>query len=152
MAKIDNPRKQFNFSIQVATAPINPWLVQEVDIQESIDVTTHGDTNHDIKTGGRSMIGKLTLRKLMLTDGADNYFFDWMASVADRLIGGGLVPNLYKRTLIINELAEDGATIINTWVATGCWPSKRSAIELRRQQSDNTIEELELEVDDFQKA
>lgn len=153
MAQIENPRKVFNFSVQVAQLPINPWLVQEVDIpEESLEVISHGDTNHDTKTAGRKMIGNLRLSKLLLTDGSDNYWFDWMASAQDTLIGGGLPPQQYKRTLIITELAEDGATVINTWTATGCFPSRRSSITLNRSSSDNTIEEIELSVDKIEKV
>jgi phage tail-like protein len=153
MAQIENPRKVFNFSIQVANLPINPWLAQEVDIpEESLEVVSHGDTNHDIKTAGRHMYGNMTIRKLMLTSGSDNYFFDWMASCSDVLLGGGLTPTAYKRTLIITELAEDGGSIINTWIATGCFPSRRSAIALKRTSSDNTIEEVELSIDTLEKV
>jgi phage tail-like protein len=152
MAKIENPRKVFNFSIQIVQAPLNNWLAQDVEIpEESIEVTEHGDTNHNIKTGGRHMFGMAKITKLMLASGSDTYFFDWMASVADVQLGGGLIPTQYKRTLIVNELAEDGGTIINTWTMTGCWPSKRSAISLQRMSSDNTMEEIELCVDKVEK-
>ena len=59
MAQVSNPRKEFNFTIQIAPAPINPFLAQKVEIPEiTIDQTEHGDTNHDIKTAGRIKFGK----------------------------------------------------------------------------------------------
>ena len=152
MANISNPRKQFNFSIQVVEAPINPFLCQEVDLPEiTIEQTSHGDTNHDIKTGGRISVGNLTIQKIMTTSGADNYFFDWALSVADPVLGGGLVPDEYKRTLLITELAEDGVSAVNTWVCTGAWPTKINGQKLNRLSSDNSIENIELSVDKAEK-
>lgn len=153
MAQIENPRKKFNFSISIAPDPIDPFLVQKVQIPErEVEVVEHGDTNHDIKTGGRVKFGMLTLEKISTTSGADTYFEDWMASIADPLLGGGLVPDQYKRIMTITELAEDGVTPLNTWVCTGCWPSKRNSIDLSRTESDNTIESLEICVDTVEKV
>lgn len=148
MAKISNPRKKFNFSIQVVELPINPFLFQKVNIPEKeIEMTEHGDVNHNIKTGGKSKFGNLTAEKLMTTDGADNYFWDWAASVSDAIIGGGLVPDEYKRTLLVTELAEDGTSILNSWLILGAWPQKINGQELDRMSSDNSMESIELCVD-----
>tara|TARA_R110002020_G_scaffold54690_5_gene152277 strand:- start:3518 stop:3979 length:462 start_codon:yes stop_codon:yes gene_type:complete len=148
MANISNPRKKFNFTISIPTAPIDPFLVQNVEIPErEIEVVEHGDTNHDIKTGGRVKIGMITLEKISTTTGADVYFEDWMLLVQNEVIGGGSAPAIYKKLIIITELAEDGTTQINQWTAIGCWPSKRNSISLDRTESDNTIESVELCVD-----
>jgi len=89
MANVSNPRKKFNFSIQIAPAPINPFLCQTVDLPDiSIEQTAHGDTNHDIKTGGRVSVGNLSLDKISTTSGADNYMYDWAMSVQDIILGG----------------------------------------------------------------
>lgn len=152
MANIKNPRKEFNFSIQVVGAPINPFLVQEVTIGDiSITQAKHGDTNHDIKTAGRVEIGETELSKLMVTSGADNYMFDWAYSCQDVIIGGGLIPQQYKRNLLISELAEDGTSIINTWILTGCWPTKINGQKLSRMSSENSLERVSLSVDKVEK-
>ena len=149
---IENPRKVFNFSIQVMGAPIDPFLSQKVVVPEiSADVVEHGDTNHDIKTAGRVKYSMVQVEKIMTTSGADNYFFDWLYSCQDPIIGGGLNPTAYKRTITITELAEDGTSILNTWVLTGCWPSKINSMNLSRTESDNTMESLELCVDKIEK-
>jgi len=148
MAKIENPRKVNLFTIEIIPIPINPFLFQKVTIPErDIQVATHGDINHDIKTGGRANYGNIMLEKLMVTDGADNYFSDWAASVNDPDIGGGLTPFDYKRIVTITELAEDGTSILNTWVCTGCWPQKINGQELDRMSAENSIESIELCVD-----
>ncbi len=146
MANIANPRKHFQFSIY---APgLNPFLAQEVTIPEvSIDVVDHGDTNFMVKTGGMKKIGKITIDKISTALGPDNWLAAWMSEVQNEFLGGGLIPTLYKRTLTIDQYSNDGVTIINSWVCYGCWPSKRNGIKLDRKSSDNTIEAIELEVD-----
>jgi phage tail-like protein len=152
MAKISNPRKGFNFTIQIAPLPIDAWLAQKVTIpQIEVEKTAHGDTNHDIKTGGRVKYNDIKIEKIMTTSGSDNYFYDWASSVADVWIGGGLVPNLYKRVLTITELAEDGQTPINTWICEGCWPTKINDMPLDRMSSENTIESIDISVDRIEK-
>lgn len=170
MAKNHNPRKKFNFSVQVVGAPIDPFLVQNVEIPErEIEVVEHGETNHDIKTGGRVKFGMIILEKILTTDlnsGEHTYFEDWMASVQDPVTGGGLTPGTalgYKRNIIITEFPESGIVVnpltgsptgafLNQWICTGCWPSKRNAIDLNRTESDNTIEHIELCVDYLEKV
>jgi phage tail-like protein len=152
MAQVSNPRKGFNFSIQIAPLPIDPWLAQKVTIpQIEVEKAAHGDTNHDIKTGGRVKYNDIKIEKIMRTSGSDNYFFDWAASVADVVIGGGLTPTLYKRVITITELAEDGTTPINVWVCGGCWPTKINDMGLDRMSSENSIESIDISVDTIEK-
>lgn len=152
MANVKNPRKQFNFSIQIAPDPINPFLAQRVQIPEvALEMVAHGDTNHDIKTAGRVSYSQVNIEKISTTDGADNYFFDWLYSAQDAVIGGGLVPTEYKRVVTITELAEDGTSALNTWILIGCWPSKINGTQLDRTSSDNTVESIELCVDKIEK-
>ena len=91
------------------------------------------------------------LEKLLSTEGADNYFWDWSSSVNDAVIGGGLVPSEYKRVLTISEIAEDGTSILNTWICTGCFPHKINGQELDRTIGENSLETLELCVDIVEK-
>ncbi len=148
MAKVSNPRKSFNFSVQIAQLPINPFLVQEIDDPEvEVEQVTHGDVNYDVKTPGRVKVGNGTMRKLQTTGGADNYMWDWLESCQDAFIGGGLVPDEAKRTFIINDLAEDGTSILNTYTWEGVWPTKINGLQRRRTSSDNSIEVIEFSVD-----
>jgi len=152
MANIKSPRKKFNFSIQIVPAPINPFLAQKVTAPEiSLGVAKHGDTNHDIKTAGRVEVGDITIEKIISTSGADNYFFDWLKSCQDELIGGGLVPDEYKRQIIITELAEDGTSILNTHLAIGAWPSKINGMDFDRMSTENSVESITLSVDKYDK-
>ncbi len=167
MAKNYNPRKKFNFSVEIVGAPIDPFLVQSVEIPErEIEVVEHGETNHSIKTGGRVSFGMIILEKIFTTDlsaAAHTYFEDWMEFIQNPAIGGGAAPfpntatptSGYKRDIIITEFPESGiavnqatgiptGTVLQAWTCKGCWPSKRDAIDLNRNESDNTIEKIEL--------
>ena len=147
MAQFSNPRKQFNFTI--STPGLNPFVAQEVTLPEvATDVVEHGDTNFDVKTGGRRKLGVLTIRKLMTATGPDNWLRDWILEVQNTQLGGGFLPDIYKRTITVDELSTDGVTIINSHTYYGCWPSKKDPIELKRLGSDNTMESLELQVDE----
>ncbi len=150
---VSNPRKGFNFSIEIVTAfgSLN-WLAQKVTPPDKdIDVVEHGDSNHSIKTGGRVNFNALTIEKLMTTSGPATYFWDWAKAVADSISGGGTIPSAYKAPILIKELAEDHASVLNTWTYVGCWPSKINGIPLDRLSSENSLEVIELQVDEVGK-
>jgi len=147
-AYIENPRKNFNFSAIFSGLPLNPFLIQEFDLPSfDIDVVAHGDTNHDIKTGGRIKFDAVKMKKLMVATGPDTWLYTWLILIQDVLTGGGQLPMIYKRSLTVFEYSNDNSTPINTWLLEGCWPNKLDAIQLRRLGSENTMESLELQVD-----
>jgi phage tail-like protein len=143
---IPNPRKNFNFSIQVPG--LNPFLAQQVDIPDfDIDVVEHGDANFLVKTGGMQKYGTCKVSKISTATAPDNWVWDWMFQVQDVFAGGGDLPSNYKRSVVIEQFSNDGVTVINTWVLYGCWPSKINGVNFRRKESDNTMEEIEFCVD-----
>ena len=151
-AIIPNPRKTFNWSISFPTHPINAFLCQRVTLPEKeIEAVSHGDTNHDIKTAGRITFSNLIVEKLSTTSGSDTWFHNWLYSCQDPIIGGGLTPSAYKETMIVQELAEDGVTVLNTHILEGVFPVKGGGEELDRTSSDNIIEHLEFSVDTMDK-
>jgi len=152
MAKFANPRKRFNFSIQISPDPINPFLFQKVTMPDAdIEEVPHGDTNHDVKTAGRVTYGKIVCEKLLPSNQGDAYMWSWFDTCQSSLLGGGAPPDIYKKVITVVEMAEDGATILNTWVAEGVWPSSMPGTEFDRQASDNTIENLEFSIDKYSK-
>jgi phage tail-like protein len=152
MAKFANPRKKFNWSIQISPDPINPFLFQKVEMPEStITQDEHGDTNHNIKTAGKVDYPNIRAEKLMSSRSGDNYMWSWHDTCQSSVIGGGATPDIYKKTIIVTELAEDGATVLNTWIAEGVWPCKLSPSELVRTDSGNAIEAIEFSVDKLQR-
>ena len=155
MAIVANPRKVFNFSLSFQGVPIEPFLFQSCDLPDrEIDVVEHGDTNHDIKTGGRNKVGNITLEKLLRTtrNVESLYFWAWMDMVQSNVTGGGLTPTAYWRTLIVEEFAEDGITPINRWEIYDAWPFKINGQNQKRTSSDNTIEKIELACNDVIKT
>lgn len=146
-AKVKNPRKGFLFQVIFVKHPINAYLFQNVVLPEvGVEQVSHGDINRDVKTGGRVTVGNMTCRKLETTSGSDTWLWDWMMSVQDLQVGGGLVPPQYWETVVVNELAEDGKSILNSWTLNEVWPTRLNGQTLDRMSSDNTIEEIEFSV------
>lgn len=151
-AKVKNPRKKFLWSISFPKHPINTYLFQTCTLPDiEIEQVTHGDVNRDVKTAGRVTIGNLVVEKLLTTAGSDTWLIDWLYACQDHIIGGGLVPSQYWENAVVNELAEDGVSVINTHVLTEVWPCKISGLELDRMASENTIESIEFSVGTYDK-
>lgn len=147
MAKIKNPRKKFLWAVTFMKHPINTYLFQKVQIPEvTIDEVAHGDVNRDVKTGGRVNYGSMTAEKLETTSGSDTWLWEWLQSIQDGLLGGGLTPPEYWETVKVDELAEDGVSVINTWILQEVWPKKLNGQDLDRKSSDNTMESIEFSV------
>lgn len=147
MAKVNNPRKAFQYSISFPKHPINSYLAQKVTLPDiEVEEVTHGDVNRDVKTAGRVSVGSLTIEKLMTTSGSDSWAHDWLMSCQDILLGGGNIPTTYWETVVVNELAEDGVSVLNTWVMGEVWPKKITGLELDRTSSDNSVEKVEFSV------
>lgn len=111
-----------------------------------IEQVAHGDINRDVKTAGRVTISNLIVEKLMTTSGSDTWLHDWLYSCQDHIVGGGLVPSQYWETVIVNELAEDGVSVLNTHLFEEVWPCKVNGQELDRMASENSIESIEFSV------
>ena len=142
-AKVKNPRKKFLWSIMFPKHPINTYLFQSCTLPDQV---AHGDVNRDVKTAGRVTIGNLIVEKLMTTAGSDTWLHDWLYACQDHIVGGGLVPSQYWETAIVNELAEDGVSVLNTHVFEEVWPCKITGLDLDRMASENTIESIEFSV------
>ena len=146
MANVANPRKQFNFDI--SSPGVNSFLCQKVTIPDfEIDVVAHGDTNYDVKTGGRHKYGALMIEKIASATVSDIYIWVWMQEIQDVILGGGILPFLYKRTIEVTQFSTDGILVLNSWVMKGCWPSKINGLEYNRLGSENTLESIEIQVD-----
>ncbi len=146
MAKIANPRKVFNFRIEIAG--FDQFLAQTVEIPEiELEVTEHGDTNHSIKTAGRIKIGDITMEKLKPTLLPDNMFWTWLHAAQNILLGGGLLPINYKQIIIIKEMDTTGLIALNRWLCEGVFPKKISQNKLDRMSSDNVLETVVFSVD-----
>lgn len=147
MAQVNNPRKNFNFQVSIDT--INPFLCQEVKLPDvEFDMTEHGDVNYDVKTAGRKKIGQLTVNKIFPADQLDTGVRDWASTIQDQTTGGGALPSEYKRTIVVQQYAPDGVTVLDQWEYDGCWPQKINGIEFNRRSSENTTQTIEFCVDE----
>lgn len=146
MAQVENPRKNFQFNIILPG--LDPFLCQDVKTPDAdIDVVQHGDAGFMVKTGGMKKIGNLTISKISPADSVDAYFKNWQGQIMSTRTGGGALPSQYKTTIMVEELSTDGFTVINREVYKGCWPSKINGKDLSRKASENTVESVELQVD-----
>jgi phage tail-like protein len=150
MAKINNPRKSFQFSVIIQG--IAPFLVQTVKLPDvEIEADEHGDTNYKVKTGGMMSYGNLTISKICeAIPLIDQYIWSWVNTIQNVYTGGGALPSLYKSVILIEQFAPDGKTVLKRWTCEGCWPRRINGIEFNRAQSGNTIENIEFEVDRMQ--
>lgn len=153
MAKVSNPRKRFLWQLTFVKHPLNPYLFQNITLPEiNVEQVEHGDVNYSVKTGGRVTTGNLMAEKLLTTSGSDTWFLDFLYSVQDPFIGGGLIPDQYKESVKVDELAEDGVSILNSWILTGVWATRLNGQELNRMSSDNTVDTIEFSVDLMEKV
>lgn len=148
MANINNPRKNFNFSIYVEG--LNPWLAQEVTIGEvTIEKVIHGDANYEVKTGGMRKVGDVNIKKLIPSDATDMWLTNWMDQVQSAETGGGKLPSEYKRDLFVEMYGPDNFTVIGRWQIVGAWPARRGEYGLNRLSSDNVLDDIDLSCDDI---
>lgn len=146
-AKVKNPRKNYQYSIVFPKHPINSYLAQNVTLPSlEIEEVKHADVNRDVKTAGRVIVGDLIVEKLLTTSGSDTWAHDWLMSCQDIIVGGGLIPSEYWETVVVNELAEDGVSVLNSWILDEVWPKKIDGIKLDRTTSENTVEHIEFSV------
>lgn len=167
-ASIANPHKQFQF--QITIEGMDSMLAQKVTLPSpEIDVAEHGDRNHIIKTAGIIKFDTLKVEKIswggniwsgdgyaagdnILSSGdianVDN-IWKWVHQIQNCLYGGGTLPSQYKQDIVVSKFGTDGHSEIGTWKCLGAWPSKINGVELSRVDSENTIESIEFQVDEF---
>lgn len=146
MAKINNPRKAFQFQIYIPG--INPFLCQDVTTSDNELVQVeHGDTNYDVKTAGKVKLGNLMVKKICDSTPLDQAVWIWIKRIQNTLTGGGDLPSQYKATIRVDQYAPDGVTTLKSWFYEGCWPTKINGVELSRMKSENTIEDIQFSVD-----
>lgn len=147
MAEVANPHKKFQFSIFLFG--MNPFLVQKVTLPDrSVDQIEHGEGNHLVKTGGLLKFSNMMLDKISNASLPENLIWIWISLVQNGTTGGGAIPEIYKKTIQVQKLSTNMAKPIKTWNYVGVWPVKINGVELDRVSSDNTIESIELSVDD----
>lgn len=146
MAIISNPSKVFQFNIIIPG--LNPFLCQKVNSPDvEFDITEHGDTNHLIKTAGLKKVGQLTIEKISSNTQLDLFAAQWQGLIGSFLTGGGVIPTIYKKDIVIQQTGPDRVTVTKTWLCKGCWPQKRNGVDFDRKSSDNSIEKIEFCVD-----
>lgn len=148
MAQLENPAKEFQFGLILPG--LIPALVQKVKLPDTdFDIAEHGDAGFLVKTAGLIKFGKLNLTKLKPSDALDVYIWTWVKQIRNTVTGGGAPPSLYKKVGLVEQYGNDGITVVHSWVVKGVWPSKINGVSYDRASSNNTIEDIEFEVDEL---
>jgi len=145
---IDNPAKEFQFRIVVMG--FDPAYAQKAKLPDiDFDITEHGDAGHIIKTAGLVKLSKFSLDKLMPADKLDEWIWTWVKTIRNFKTGGGVLPSIYKRDIMVQQFSYDGFTPVRNWLLTGAWPSKVNGISFDKVSSQNTVTSIEFEVDEM---
>ena len=148
MAKVQNPRKEFNF--QISIVGLNPFLAQTVKLPDiEFDNVEHGDVNYDVKTAGRKKVGMMRVEKIFDAEGLDTFIRNWMNQIQNQDTGGGQLPSQYKRSALVQQFAPDGVTVVEFWELEGVWPQKADGLNFNRRGSENTQQVIEFCVDEM---
>lgn len=148
---ITNPRKQFKFRVTIFGIPTLPAFgVQEVDLPDrELEQDEHGAGVTNIKTAGKVNIGNATFNRVMsaAVGAVSGEIWEWSRLCQDEILQTGGDPELYKKIVQIDELANDNQTALDTWYLVGCWPKLINGRQFRAAESGNTVESFELSVD-----
>ena len=142
MAGYANPLRGYKFRVEIDG--VDQWLIQKFKAPEiEVSQIEHGGSDANIKTPSKKKIGNATIEKLKPLDKADLWSFEWMNEC---LLG---FPSATKRNIVVVELANDGVTTVNRHILVGCFPIKSSQTDWDRMADANTIETVELSVEDY---
>ena len=150
-----NPRKAFNFRISFPGQPAMPvFSCQSVIMpEETVEPVEHGLGNSRIKTAGQYIVGDATIERIIpatnnqTSRDVNKFFRDWQRLAQDPIVGGGTDPLVYKHIVLIEELANDGISVLNSYTLVGAWPTKINGREYKRTESNNVVETVDLSTD-----
>jgi len=152
MAQVENPRKSYNFRLDITG--IGNFYAQEVDLPDSeIDKVEHGDSNYDVSSPGKTNVTDLMIQKLLFGDASDSAIWIWHVNCQNSLVGGSAPPSEIRLYGSLTEFATDQVTVVNSWWFEGLWPFKINGQKFKRGgESENAIENIEFSVDRMQKV
>ncbi|MBZ5523346.1 MAG: phage tail protein [Acidobacteriia bacterium] len=140
----DRPYGQFNFRVKIdtdqgttATAGFQEvsGLGTEVHIAEYR--AGNWSDNSPIKVNGSTKFPDLTLKRGVIGEVA--FLHGWLKAVRE----GGNDSSVLK-PVVVELLAEDRVTVVQTWTLTNCRPMKYTGPSLTGKGTDVAIEELVL--------
>ena len=156
MAQIENPRKDYAFSVHIMdpnNAEVDNFLCQEITLPDSeIDQVEHGDINFDVKTPGKRKTGNFMVDKILHQASSDVIIWNWHELCQSLASGTGSLAANIKMPIRVHELNENQKPI-QTWYFMGCWPQKINGQKLKRAgDAENSIESIEFSVDKIAKV
>jgi phage tail-like protein len=138
----ENPIRSYRFAVEIEG--VDQFSIQKVTLPEfGMSVVEHGGADRNIKTASKKVIGNATFEKLKSLEGSDRWAYDWVSTAVKAL------PTVYKRNIVVKELANDGLLTVNRWLLEGCFVVNVSHSDLDRMADANHIQTVELSVDDI---
>jgi len=161
MGAIRNPRKAFNFIVEIkGQSVIPPFGVQKVTGADSeVEADEHGVGNTVINTAGLVKAGTLKFDRIISLDNLattlleSEFILLWQKLAQDGYSQSGSNDDVYKKDVIIKEIGNSGfgigtdPIVVGITTCIGCWPTLVNGREYTRGQSGNLVETFELKVD-----
>ena len=141
-----NPRKLYRFAVEcdgLETAYVQKCKIPKIEVKDA----KHGEGPFSIKTASKVDFGNIELDCLKPAESSAVWWKDWLALVINLNDGSMGTPDLYKKTIFIQEFSADGVTIIDSWECGGCFPVEIDPSELDKLGEGNAVDKLKLSCD-----
>lgn len=140
------PVKSFQYAIEInGIDQFEFQKMSEPDLE--VQTSEHGAGTHTIKTGGMLKVGNAKLEKLKLATFGTQWALNWINAVVNTQTGNIGLATDYKQNLVVKHLTGNGGVQSREmWI--GCFVVKLGHSERDRLSSDNTMEIVELSVDE----
>lgn len=149
MGKV-TPHKQSKWLLEVNGVDVATF--QTINIPEkTIETAEHVEGDLKIKTPSLVSVSDMTVGKLINMLEVDTYFNDWFNQVKNTKAGTGGLPSDYERTIRV-RLLDDQNNTTRLYEMTGCYPISLGSIDLDKTSSDNIIEEMTINVFDYEQV
>lgn len=146
MSNFANPRKPFQFLVEIDGLP--QFGVQKITTPEvTIGEVEHGSGNTTEKTPGMLSTGRCTIERLLDSTTTDVWGEVWTGLAQNALTGGGALPQLAKRNIVIKHMDPSMTVVVQRYILEDCFPVRYKAPDLdRTQKEENMKEVIELSV------
>ena len=146
--EISNPQRAYEYEVEVIGASSSgsfPLLTQKVRTvtipQKSVETFEINWKGRKVQHSGRDASAKQVTVEFWSTEdrGAYSFFNDWINSINNDEIGGGVTKDVYKGEVVIRTYATDSSSVTGTNRLVNAWPSELSDVSLDYTNSDAMV-------------
>lgn len=132
------PRGTWQFAVDIDG--VNQFNIQKVVFPSlAHNVREHHELGRKVKNPGQIEVGDMTWEMIVPADTIDNRAYEWFRLVRNIRTGGGSLPQLFKRNVVIRELAFDEQTTLTSHICEQIWLKEVTRSDGDRASSDNLI-------------